>query len=142
MRASKRGFRACFRLLGLLAQVPEPQVVEAVTQVVRPVVEVVGKEVPLVVTEPVEKLQEVVQRPLLAEVAVAVPQLLTYEQVRQEAEPAVEQHLRQVPKAWLRRLDREGDLPVVVLEMISGLAWGTEGHGMRHRGPWHVRSSL
>eukprot|EP00435_Cladocopium_sp_Y103_P045939 s2105_g13.t1 len=119
-------------------EVPEPQVVEAFTQVVRPVVEsrtlpALGEclksferkdstikrnpetsghpgnqlcvlshasgmaiifrvqEVPYVVTEPVERLQEVMQRPLLEEVAVPIPKVLTYEAVRQTVEPSVEQ---------------------------------------------------
>ena len=53
------------------------------------------------VTEPLEKLQEVMQKPLLAEVAVPVPQLVTYEAVRQEAEPAVQRQLREVPKVGM-----------------------------------------
>ncbi|CAE7925961.1 unnamed protein product, partial [Symbiodinium sp. KB8] len=66
--------------------------------VVQPVVQYVDKEVPRVVTEPVERLQEVWQRPLVEEVAVPVPQLLTYEAVRQEASEVVHEAMKPVPK--------------------------------------------
>ncbi|CAE7531714.1 unnamed protein product [Symbiodinium natans] len=77
-------------------EVPDPQVVEAITQVVQPIVQYVDKEVPRVVTEPVERLQEVWQRPLVEEVAVPVDQVLTYEAVRQEASQVVHEALKPV----------------------------------------------
>eukprot|EP00434_Breviolum_minutum_P015798 symbB.v1.2.013915.t2/scaffold987.1/size146359/5 len=90
-----KSLTTCSMMRGNKPRVPDPQVIEAFTQVVRPVVEYVDKEVPFVVTEPVERLQEVMQRPLLEEVAIPIPQVLTYEAVRQTAEPSVEQSVRQ-----------------------------------------------
>ncbi|CAE8705200.1 unnamed protein product [Polarella glacialis] len=60
-------------------EVPEVQFADAITQVAAPQVQYIDKAVPKVITEAVEVIQEMLQRPLIEEVAVAVPQIMTVE---------------------------------------------------------------
>merc|ERR1711906_37522 len=65
-------------------EVPEVQVVDVITQVSVPTVEIVQKQVPTYQTQVVEKVVEV-PHVLVEEVAVEVPQIQTTEVLRQDA---------------------------------------------------------
>merc|ERR1719398_219073 len=94
------------------------QTAEAITQVPVPTVQIVEKQIPKVMTEAVEKIQEVPQV-LIEEQLVEVPQTQVTEIIRQVQKPVVRAVQKGIPKISTQVVEKVQQVPAVLISEVG-----------------------
>merc|ERR1712188_345498 len=104
--------------MGRPIEVPMIQTAEAITQVPVPTVQMVEKQIPKVMTEAVEKIQEVPQV-LIEEQLVEVTQIQTAEIIRQVQKPVVQAVQKGIPKISTQVVEKVQQVPAVLINEVG-----------------------